>query len=43
MNDIFRGLVSICRKEFLHIIRDRGTLPLRSSFQGFNYYSLASP
>ena len=26
MNDIFRGLVPICRKEFLHIVRDRGTL-----------------
>lgn len=26
MNDMFRGLVPICRKEFLHIVRDRGTL-----------------
>jgi ABC-2 type transport system permease protein len=26
MNDTFRGLLPICRKEFLHIIRDRGTL-----------------
>jgi ABC-2 type transport system permease protein len=26
MNDLFRGLVPVCRKEFLHIVRDRGTL-----------------
>jgi ABC-2 type transport system permease protein len=26
MKDIFRGLMPICRKEFLHIVRDRGTL-----------------
>ncbi len=26
MNEPFRGLVPICRKEFLHIVRDRGTL-----------------
>ena len=26
MNALFRGLVPVCRKEFLHIIRDPGTL-----------------
>jgi len=26
MRDLFRGLVPVCRKEFLHIIRDPGTL-----------------
>jgi ABC-2 type transport system permease protein len=26
MNGMFRGVVPICRKEFLHILRDRGTL-----------------
>jgi ABC-2 type transport system permease protein len=26
VNDLFRGLVPVCRKEFLHIVRDRGTL-----------------
>ena len=26
MRDMFRGLVPVCRKEFLHIIRDPGTL-----------------
>ena len=26
MNDLFRGLIPICRKEFIHIFRDRGTL-----------------
>ena len=26
MNAVFRGLVPVCRKEFLHIIRDPGTL-----------------
>jgi ABC-2 type transport system permease protein len=26
MNRLFYGLVPICRKEFLHIVRDRGTL-----------------
>ena len=26
MNHLFRGLIPICRKEFLHIVRDPGTL-----------------
>ena len=26
MNRLFYGLVPVCRKEFLHIVRDRGTL-----------------
>ena len=26
MKNLFRGLVPVCRKEFLHIIRDPGTL-----------------
>src|SRR6202051_5023725 len=26
MSSLFRGLVPVCRKEFLHIVRDRGTL-----------------
>ena len=26
MTDLFRGLLPICRKEVLHILRDRGTL-----------------
>ena len=26
MNRLFYGLVPVCRKEFLHIARDRGTL-----------------
>ncbi|HEY1987001.1 MAG TPA: ABC transporter permease [Terracidiphilus sp.] len=26
MKSLFRGLVPVCRKEFLHILRDRGTL-----------------
>jgi len=26
MRTLFRGLVPVCRKEFLHIIRDPGTL-----------------
>jgi hypothetical protein len=26
MKGLFRGLVPVCRKEFLHIVRDPGTL-----------------
>ena len=26
MTQLFRGLIPICRKEFLHIVRDTGTL-----------------
>ena len=26
MSNLFRGLIPVCRKEFLHIIRDPGTL-----------------